>query len=64
MIIRFFGLFILLGGLWWLYNRKRFTKTGDHEFDKTLVLPVLHLIIGLFFIMTGILMMLRVTWKW
>jgi hypothetical protein len=35
-------------------------QDSDPEFDKTPALPVLHLIIGLFFIVTGILMMLAV----
>jgi uncharacterized membrane protein len=62
--IRLIGVFVFIGGLWWLYNRKQFTETGDKRFDATHILHVLHLIIGLFFVMCGILMMLRITWKW
>ncbi|HYP01749.1 MAG TPA: hypothetical protein VER76_16270 [Pyrinomonadaceae bacterium] len=58
------GVPVFLGGLWWFSRRKQLTETGDKTFDATRILNVLHIIVGLFLIVAGILMMFRITWKW
>jgi uncharacterized membrane protein len=63
IVIRLMGVFVFLGGLWWFSMRKQLTETGDKIFDATRILQVLHIIVGLFFAVAGVLMMFRIKWR-